>query len=71
MPADNRQGVALPEGHTGSSFFLSVLSDAVDAFPEELGGVRLPDSAKAFKKRYASDLYHFEAARTGSEKRVA
>lgn len=63
-------GVALPEGHTGSTFLYDLLRDAAEAFPEELAGAALPPSARAFKKAYGLGLTRFEAARAASPKRA-
>ena len=61
----------LPEGHTGSSFFLHVLKEAVAAFPAVLERAQLPDDAKQWKREYREALVRFEAARVASEQRVA
>ena len=63
-------GVVLPEGHTGSSLFHAVLSDAVSAFPRALGDVALPPRASAFKRTYGATLARFEAARAASAERA-
>jgi len=72
MPARSTPlGVALPDGHTGSSFLHFLLLDASATFPEVLGGAALSPSASVFKKRFANDLVRFEAARAASDQRVA
>lgn len=63
-------GVVLPDGHTGSSLFHAVLSDAVSAFPRVLGDVGLPLRASAFKRSYGPVLARFEAARVASAERA-
>lgn len=64
------QGVVLPHGHTGSSFFHHVLQKAVETFPQALGSARLPSDAKVFKREYRDALVRFEAARVASPDRV-
>jgi hypothetical protein len=70
VPAITEQGVVLPQGHTGSSFFHHVLQQAVAAFPQALGSARLPSDARAFKREYREALVRFEAARVASLQRV-
>lgn len=70
MPTITEQGVVLPQGHTGSSFFHHVLQQAAEAFPQALGSARLPSDAKAFKRDYRDALVRFEAARVASPQRV-
>mgnify|MGYP003684409559 CR=1 FL=1 len=62
------QGVMLPEGYTGSSFFRKILEQATSAFPEAFKNYELPQQ-KAFKKYYAEAVVRFEATRVGSEQR--
>ncbi|TVQ94930.1 MAG: hypothetical protein EA397_00305 [Deltaproteobacteria bacterium] len=64
-------GVALPEGHTGSSFLHELLTEAAKAFPEALATARLPHDARAFKKSFGRCLTRFEAARVASEQRAS
>ena len=63
-------GVVLPEGHTGSSYFHKVLSEAAAKFPEALAAVELPPTASRFKATYGEALLRFELARLQSEERV-
>ncbi|MET0286668.1 MAG: hypothetical protein ABW352_19465 [Polyangiales bacterium] len=63
--------VALPAGHSGSSFFHSVLTHVAARFPHVFARVALPSSAAAFKREYGSALARFEAARVRSPERVA
>lgn len=71
MPTIKEQGVVLPQGHTGSSFFHHVLQQAATAFPQALGSARLPSDAREFKRDYRDALVRFEAARVASPQRVA
>lgn len=64
------QGVVLPKGCTGSSFFHQVLSEAVSTFDDVFAGIPWPDSARAFKSGYAAALEAFELARLPSARRV-
>jgi hypothetical protein len=68
----NRQNsaVVLPAGHTGSSLFHAVLTEAVDTFPDALAGARLPTQAEVFKREYGTSLARFEAARVNAPERV-
>jgi hypothetical protein len=71
MPKDpDVRGVALPAGHTGSSFLHALLRSAVAAFPDALAGARVPESPKAFKASFGEDLARFEAARAASPDRA-
>jgi hypothetical protein len=65
-----QSGLLLPEGHTGSSFFHSVLSAARDRHPAVFEGAGLPRDAGAFKRDYGALLSRFEAARVASRARV-
>ena len=71
MPREREQGVVLPEGHTGSSFFLHVLAQATEAFPHVLQRAQLPADAGQWKREYREALVRFEAARVASDERVA
>ena len=62
------EGVSLPDGHTGSSFFRHVLLEACKHFPEEFKDLKVPD-AKRFKKTYGDFVVQFEAARASSPRR--
>ena len=66
----SERGVVLPPGHTGSSLFHRVLTEAVAEFPDVLGAARLPESATAFKRDYGMALARFEAERAASKRRV-
>lgn len=68
--ATTGRGVVLPSGHTGSSLFHRVLSEAAAEFPEVLGPARLPEQGSAFKRDYGEILARFEAERTASPRRV-
>src|SRR5262245_27199770 len=70
MPRAREQGVVLPEGHTGSSFFLHVLKEATQAYPQVLERARLPGDAAEWKREYREALVRFEAARVASDERV-
>jgi hypothetical protein len=70
VPNHIQQGVVLPEGHTGSSYFHHVLQQAVTAYPAALGSAGLPADAKTFKRDYRHALVRFEAARQASQQRV-
>jgi hypothetical protein len=63
------QGVALPSGHSGSSFFHHVLQEAVQRYSDVFATAALPSSAKAFKTDYGEALVRFEAARAASSQR--
>ena len=67
---DNAEGVLLPEGETGSSFFHGILQGAVDHFPDELRLAKLPKDARIFKRTYGDAVVRFESARLGSARRV-
>ena len=62
--------VPLPSGHTGSSLFHLVLSEAVGRFPDVLSGVELPSAGQAFKRDYGRELARFEAARVTAPARA-
>lgn len=64
------EGVVLPEGHTGSSFFYEVLSEATAEFGDVFSGIPWPSSGKAFKAEYASALAALELRRLPSARRV-
>jgi hypothetical protein len=67
--ARSSDGVVLPEGHTGSSFFHHVLAEAAAAFPEDLAGAELPADTRSFKASYGEALVRFEAHRAASPRR--
>src|SRR5689334_19190750 len=56
MPREREQGVVLPEGHTGSSFFLHVLKEAVAKFPHVLQRAELPNDPREWKRAYRDAL---------------
>lgn len=60
----------LPTGHTGSSLFHALLTQAAQAFPGALATVDLPPRAGAFKRDYGEILARFEAARVVAPERV-
>jgi hypothetical protein len=64
------RGVALPDGHSGSSFLHALLRSAVAAFPDDLGAADVPASGKAFRASFGDDLARFEAARAASPRRA-
>jgi hypothetical protein len=64
------RGVVLPDGHTGSSLFHLVLSQALTRYPEALGSAHFPPNAHAFKRQYGAALARFEAARCASSQRA-
>lgn len=64
------QGVVLPAGHTGSSLFHAVLTEAVARFPSALSSARLPQRPEQFKRSYGRALARFEAARINAPERV-
>ncbi len=65
-----QEGVLLPEGKTGSTFFHGILQDAANRFGAELAPARLPRDARVFKRTYAEDVVRFEAARIASPARA-
>jgi hypothetical protein len=62
--------VLLAEQQPASAVLHSVLAHTVQAFPEALAEVGLPAGAKQFRKDYPECLPAFEAARTGSARRM-
>lgn len=66
----SKDGVVLPEGHTGSSFFHHVLAQTAEEFPDVLGPAALPAEARSFKGRYGEALVRFEAHRAASSRRA-
>jgi len=66
----DEDGVHLPSGQSGSRFFHGVLSDAVAAYEDVLGGVAFPRELEAFKGTFAEALVRFEGARVASPRRV-
>jgi len=64
------RGVVLPTGHTGSSLFHSLLTQAAAEFPGALGAVELPRSSGPFKREYGDILARFESARVVAPERV-
>jgi hypothetical protein len=66
----SERGVVLPPGHTGSSLFHQVLTEALAEFPDVLRAARFPRSAGAFKREYGEALCRLEAERTASSRRV-
>jgi hypothetical protein len=64
------RGVVLPTGHTGSSLFHSLLTQAAAEFPGALGAVELPRSSGSFKREYGEILARFESARVVAPERV-
>jgi hypothetical protein len=71
VKADTPRGVLLPDNETGSGFFHRVLSETAARFPKELSSAHLPSDSRAFKSTYGDDLVRFEAARIGSDQRLA
>jgi hypothetical protein len=70
-PADPRtQGVALPPSTTASSLFHRLLAGARDHF-QVLSGVDTGDDPKQLRRRFATMLPKFEAARAASPERSA
>ncbi len=61
-------GVSLPAGQTGSTFFRNIMSDTVAAFPGEFTNFALP-SESAFKKSFGETVVQFESYRVASRKR--
>jgi hypothetical protein len=61
-------GVSLPAGQTGSTFFRNIMSDAVAAFPEDFRNFALPNET-AFKKNFGEAVVQFESCRVASRKR--
>jgi hypothetical protein len=70
MNSRTEASVVLPSGHTGSSLFHAVLSQAASRFPTVLEAARLPPTAAAFKRDYGRALARFEAARVASAERA-
>ncbi len=63
-------GVQLAGRRPASAVFHEILANTVAAFPDALGGVDIPDTAKAFRKGYAQFLPQLEAARLRSADRL-
>jgi hypothetical protein len=63
-------GVAFPEGATGSTFLHSLLTAAVEKFPQALTAAALPAGGKVFKETFGDAVTRFEAARVASSQRV-
>ncbi|HYX37543.1 MAG TPA: hypothetical protein VE954_30950 [Oligoflexus sp.] len=61
-------GVSLPAGQTGSTFFRNIMNDAVAAYPEEFKNFKLPGET-AFKKTFGEAVVQFESYRVASRKR--
>jgi hypothetical protein len=61
-------GVSLPAGQTGSTFFRNILKDATEAYPEEFKNFVLP-SESSFKKNFGETVVQFESFRVASRKR--
>ena len=70
MDARNQDGVSLPPGHSGSSFFHHVLAEAVAKFPQTFGAAAFPADAASFKRSYGDALVRFELARAAAAERV-
>lgn len=70
MTERSASAVTLPSGHTGSSLFHLVLSEAVGRFPDTLSRVELPATAQQFKRDYGHALARFEAARVTAPERA-
>jgi hypothetical protein len=64
------RGIVLPDGHTGSSLFHKVLSQALTHYQEPLGSAHFPPNAQAFKRQYGPALARFEATRCASKQRA-
>jgi hypothetical protein len=62
--------VVLPTGHTGSSLFHALLTQAAAEYPGALAAVELPPRSGAFKRDYGEILARFEAARVVAPERV-
>lgn len=61
-------GVSLPAGQTGSTFFRNIMSDTVAAFPGDFKDFVLP-SETSFKKNFGEAVVQFESYRVASRKR--
>lgn len=70
MGSSTVHGVSLPEGQTGSRFFLDILRSATERFPAVFETLSVPGTSSAFKKEYAEFLVKFEALRINSPRRV-
>ncbi|MET0341497.1 MAG: hypothetical protein ABW252_10890 [Polyangiales bacterium] len=70
MSEADRSGVVLPGGVGGSGLLHALLARAVDAFPQALGPLRLPDPA-GLRTRYAALIPRFEWLRRESAERCA
>ncbi|SMF29161.1 hypothetical protein [Pseudobacteriovorax antillogorgiicola] len=68
MSKQSDEGVTLPEGFTGSSFFRHILEEAMQRYPNDFKDIKLP-SRKDFKKSYGETVVRFEAARVNSKLR--
>ena len=70
MPNYASGEVVLPKGHTGSSLFHAVLTEAATQYESALGSAKFPSSASVFKRGYGASLARFEAARVRAPERV-
>lgn len=61
-------GVSLPTGQTGSTFFRSILNEALAAFPDDFKNFELPNES-TFKKKYGEAVVQFESYRVASSRR--
>jgi len=62
--------VVLAGRESASGVFHAVLLEALEAYPESLSRVGLPEQAGVFKKRYGEVLPRFEAARVAGDARL-
>lgn len=70
MSNEFEDGVVLPEGQTGSSFFYDVLTQTASDYSRSFSDFRMSSSAGAFKTGYGETLARFELARLASPDRV-
>jgi len=61
-------GVSLPAGQTGSTFFRKLMDDAVAEFPDDFKNFVLP-SETVFKKSFGEVVVQFESYRVASRQR--
>lgn len=68
--SETPDSVAYPAGTSAAVLFHQILRDAVERFPQALGGLAAPDSVSAFRDEYPDFLPRFEAARAAAENRT-
>jgi hypothetical protein len=69
-PTPDAPGVFLARDDAASTILHRVLCELVDAFPDALAGVGLPEDPRAFRGAYPEALPRLEAARAASPRRA-